>query len=153
MDNYGLTVTATDFAVYTNNNIDLRGRDTSVTINLLGPADIGGTVLTGADASSAPAVGATVVLTQSGTGGGGARTPVDTATTDAQGKFAFPDLVSMDNYGLTVTATGFAVYTNNNIDLRGRDTPSPSISSGPPTSAAPWSVPIPPPQWPMPPWS
>ena len=71
--------------------------------------------MVGPDSATAVA-NATVVLTRAGTGGGGgARTPVDTATTDAQGKFAFPDLVSMDNYGVTITATGYATYANDNI--------------------------------------
>ena len=123
--NYGVNVTAAGFVAYTNINVDL-GADTTVaalTISLTTPpppSDISGTVRNGADTTAA-IPGATVVLSQSGTGGG-ARTPVDTATTDAQGKFAFPDLAAAENYGLSITATGFSNYSNNNVDLRGRDT-------------------------------
>jgi hypothetical protein len=122
-NNYGLSVTATGFDPYTNNNIDLVGKDTSLLIRITPPpppAAISGTVV-GAD-SVTPVANASVILTRAGTGGGGARTPVDTLQTDAQGKFSFPGLAAADNYGLSVTATGFQAYTNNNIDLEGRDT-------------------------------
>jgi hypothetical protein len=122
-DNYGLSVTATGFDPYTNNNIDLAGKDTSLVIRITPtppPAAISGTVV-GADTVT-PVANASVILTRAGTGGGGARTPVDTLQTDTLGKFSFPGLAAANNYGLSVTATGFEPYTNNNIDLVGKDT-------------------------------
>ena len=133
-DNYGLTVTFTGYNTYTNNNIDLAGKDTALVIRIVPtppPAAIGGTVV-GAD-SVTPVANATVVLTRAGTGGGGgARTPVDTLQTDAQGKFSFPALAAANNYGLTVTATGFQAATRNGINLAGKDTSVTVVLTPPP---------------------
>lgn len=74
-----------------------------------GPGKVMGTVRRGSDTGPAVA-GATVVLTRSFGGGGGAGP--DTAKTDAQGKYAF-DSVAAANYSLRVTATGYGAETGN----------------------------------------
>jgi len=56
------------------------------------------------DSAGAGVAGAKVVLNRS-SGGGGTRTPVDSAVTDAQGAFAFPSAAA-GNYGVVITATG-----------------------------------------------
>ena len=107
---------------------DLRGRDTTVKVVLAlppPPGTITGVVRGPGGATAAPIANATVVLSQPGTGGGvggGTRIPVDTTQTDAQGAFTFSNVPAGDNYGLSVTAAGFNVATNNNVDLDGGDT-------------------------------
>jgi hypothetical protein len=122
-DNYGITVTASGLQTYTNNNIDLEGRDTSLTIPMTPPPPPGAIlgIVFGADSSTA-VVNAMVILNRPGSGGGGFRVPLDTVQTDAQGKFAFPGVDALQNYGLVVVAAGFQPYTNNNVDINGGDT-------------------------------
>jgi hypothetical protein len=80
----------------------------------------------GPDSTSAGISGATVVLTLSS--GQGARAPVDTTQTDAQGKYTFPDLAAKSSYGVTASATGFQTVSVNRLALDSVETKTVNVT-------------------------
>ena len=90
----------------------------TITLNIIlplppAPGKIMGTVHA-VDSTGAGVAGAKVVLNRSS--GGGARTPVDSTITDAQGLFSFAT-VTPGSYGIAVTDTGYQTYTRNTLTL------------------------------------
>lgn len=119
MENYTVIVTAAGFQTATNFNVDVASNQTStVDFSLLasGPSPTRGSIIgTVVDNTKKAVAKAQVILSRSGTGGGSG--PIDTVETDASGDFAFDSVTALQNYTVTVRATGFQVAVNNNVDV------------------------------------
>jgi hypothetical protein len=121
-DNLGLAVNAAGFQLYVNNNVDLAGGAT-VTVNVRlappgAPGTIAGLVRTGG-ATPTPNANATMNLRSPALAGS---VPLDTAQSDAQGRYSFTGVPSLDNYIVAVSAAGYQNATNNNVDVDSADT-------------------------------
>ena len=119
MDNYIVTVTAAGFQTASNANVDVASNQTStVDFSLIasGPVPTRGSIIgTVTDNAKKAVAKAQVILSRTGTGGGNG--PVDTVETDASGDFAFDSVTALQNYTVTVKATGFQIAVNNNVDV------------------------------------
>lgn len=109
-NNYVLTVIAEGFSTTVGNNVSVSGglkTTADFALDALAEGDTTGTVKGVARKASddSPIAGARVILSRV-TGGGGGATAIDTVVADADGAFAFPDLVA-GNYRLNITAAGF----------------------------------------------
>lgn len=135
VNNYTLVVRATGYNNATNNNVDVNENDTTVAnFNLTAvpgparPGSIAGTVRKAAD--NAVLAGARVVLSRGGQGGG----RVDSALTDADGRYAFDSVAANTNYIVTVTAAGFQTAANADVDVIANQTSTVDfrlVASGP----------------------
>jgi large repetitive protein len=110
-NNYVLTVSAAGFSTTVSNNVSVAGglkTTVNIALDALAEGDTTGTIkgIARNAANDAAIPGARVILTRVTGGGGGGGTPIDTVVADANGAFAFPDLVA-GNYRLNLTATGF----------------------------------------------
>jgi hypothetical protein len=138
VNNFTMLVRAAGYNNATNNNIDVDAGDTTTANFSLtavpGPArpgSISGTVRNAAD--NAVVAGATVVLSRSGIGGG----RVDSAKTDADGRYAFDSVAANTNYVVTVTAAGFQTAVNSDVDVVANQTATVDfrlVASGPITT-------------------
>jgi hypothetical protein len=108
--NYTITVTATGFQTASNTNVDIVSNTTSTVDFSLIATTV--TVTTGSiigrvtNVGKVNIVGAKVVLSR--TGGGGGNGIIDSAVTNAS---------ALQNYTVTVSATGYQNSINNNVDL------------------------------------
>lgn len=118
-ENYTVTVTAAGFQTATNFNVDVASNQTAtVDFSLIasGPSTTKGSIIgTVTDNAKKNVAKALVILSRSGTGGGSG--PIDTVETDASGDFAFDSVTALQNYTVTVRATGFQIAVNNNVDV------------------------------------